>query len=368
MESHLLPSPVTTSSSSIPPNNEETDTPDDSIEDSPQLAEVEIDPFEVHRADLRYFIDEHRKLMVNDTIAEMVTTDRIWAVSKLMTGQKPASSLAGVIDKSFKPYKTRAEMVRVFSVALSKPYLFVERALTDPKPAQPATSATRLSGGAGHCCACDIFITNQSALHTHYLRAHPIEYYELYECRLCHHWFRIGVDCVAHVRDSHRDTHLGDVNRILGFCATIFNKSGDTEFETPPPSGLWHYKSKTGTVHPPTKLYNCRLCTSTFLRAILVHYHLMTAHGVVAALLPQFYAIVDRSNDGFNQDDYEEMRYAKERKESRSKAEVERLWFLCYLCGCVLGQEIDLKAHLVGRHGARPPIRTVVVNDHMVFR
>ena len=110
-------------------------------------------------------------------------------------------------------------------------------------------------------------------------------------------------------------------------------------------------------------IYNCQLCVVTMLQPIHMHFHLVIDHGVEKNMLRNFYQVVDRTDDSFDRRKYEENRYRRRFDEG-----VPRLWFLCYMCGTIMGQEIDLKAHLVGRHGAKAPIHTLVVSDHMVFR
>ena len=89
----------------------------------------------------------------------------------------------------------------------------------------------------------------------------------------------------------------------------------------------------------PIILYNCKLCLVTLLQPIHMHFHLLSDHGVEMRMLRNFYKVVDRSDDDYNRYNYETERCFKTNQDPLSIS--ARLWFLCYMCGTIMGQEVS---------------------------
>ena len=188
------------------------------VEPTQSVVPTPADPVETHKGDLRNFVELHKKTLAQDEIAEVVSSDRLWAVTKLIGGHDSSSrssvvassSPMGRPDPSHDPsvYDDHDEMLRIFALSLSLDRYETEKELESAsKPPASSSSGGRraTSGVALHCCACDARAASQRELAEHYDRAHPRQYFELHECRLCYSWFRVRADCLAHLRTEHPD-------------------------------------------------------------------------------------------------------------------------------------------------------------------
>ena len=110
----------------------------------------------------------------------------------------------------------------------------------------------------------------------------------------------------------------------------------DEDYETNVQRVGW-FSEQQGDMAP-IILYNCKLCLVTMLQPIHMHFHLISDHGVEMRMLRNFYKVIDRSDDSFNRHNYETERYLKQQDPTQATA---RLWFLCYMCGTIMGQEVS---------------------------
>ena len=336
-----------------------------------------------HSNHLAHFMQLHESLVrrsapAGEPVDHRVPPERLWAVVKLMNGQKSSvEELSTSEEKSTMSfYQSYDEMVRLMAISLGVGEAELRRELADQERVKINKNHDSLVANNGPNTACPLcdqdlpvsdvvfsasFLANHCAVH------HPREYLELYRCLKCDWWFRRAADCEKHAYTRHGQACFAvGMQRMKDRTFNVRMDQDEEEeegTEREPNRGRW-FSAKTED-DPPMIVYNCKMCLTTMAEPIDIHYHLIRDHGVDMTMLRNFYLVIDRTVPNFDLGAYEKNRWEAPNKNIDSSA---RLWFLCYLCGAIMGQEVDLKAHLVGKHGAVPPIHTLVAHDHMVFR
>ena len=355
-----------------------------------------------------------------ETLEDKIPPERLWAVAQLMNGDSlsvkdfvvddddcvdtdsstSAATTTTTKQKVRNPYdfyESRGEMLRLMSRSVGMPRPVLEKTLAKNKsyPANQPGKIYATTGAKGKCPLCFFFtnekrytVNKEGAFKRHFDAEHPIDYVELYVCNCCDAWFRERLECAKHVAatyvknlgggaggGNHPD---GQADPTIGI-KRVFNRRREKTAEEEKLSSSsssclfdsWNKPllfSDAAGDFPPTTIYSCRLCPRLMLEPIHVHYHLLADHGVEMAVARNFYRVIDRSRPDFNQDNWERERFQRENGPGAVEIEMETgLWFVCYLCGRVETQELDLKSHLVGKHGAEPPVLTVVRGGRMVF-